>query len=113
MHRALQGHEGGVIDRLGNARSHWRSLCIGLSLGAESKQCGEWANCDGPYKDPSRAKQSAEHSVSSLPSRSSYCLIIRLSEHQSVAATTVAGDTVVGNLQENNNTGATPSAMAD
>jgi hypothetical protein len=25
----------------------------------------------------------------------------------------VAGDTVVGNLQENNNTGATPSAMAD
>src|ERR1700690_1628501 len=77
MHRALQGHEGGVIDRLGNARSHWQSLCIGLGLGAESKECGEWANCDGPYKDPWRAKQSAEHSVNSLPSRSSYCLIIR------------------------------------
>ena len=43
----------------------------------------------------------------SLPSRSSYCLIIRLSEHQSVAATTVVGNTVGGNLQDNNNTGAT------
>ena len=45
--------------------------------------------------------------MSSLPSRSSYCLIIRLSEHQSVAATTVVGNTVGGNLQDNNNTGAT------